>query len=76
MSFSHFLMQSKYCIGKELNDLGHDLELLQVKIKTNWLFEGHELDELMQVLEECRLAVKCSLNEDRNVVLSQVAGRA
>lgn len=50
MSFSHFLMRPKYCIGEELNDLGHDLELLKVIIKTNWLFEGHDLDELMQVL--------------------------
>ena len=68
-------MRPKYCIGEELNDLGHDLELLKVKIKTHWLFEGHDLDELMQVLKEDRLAFQCTLNEDNNVILSHVAGR-
>jgi hypothetical protein len=50
VSFSHFLMHPKYSICEELNDLSHDLELLKVKIKTHRLFEGHDLDELMQVL--------------------------
>ena len=57
MSFSDFLMRSKYCLGEELNDLSHDLELLKVKIETHWLLKGHDLDELIQVLKEGRLEV-------------------
>ena len=58
-----------------LKNLGHDFQQLKVKIKTQWLFEGHELDELMQVLKEFRLKFRCTLNEIIDVILSQVAAR-
>jgi hypothetical protein len=59
-----------------LKNLCHDFKQLKVKIKTEWLFEGHVLDKLMQVLKECMLKFRCSpLNEIIDVILSQVAGR-
>jgi hypothetical protein len=38
-----------------LKNLCHDFKQLKVKIKTEWLIEGHVLDEAMQVHKECRL---------------------